>query len=252
MLKQTLKALFTAIACAATLAAHAELPVLKVGATPTAVPFNFLDPKTNTLKGVMIDVAEAVGNEVGFKADVVAVPFASLVPALQTNKISLISSAFARTPARAEVVDFSDVVVEYGESLIVPSKDMTPYQRFADLKGKVVGVQIGTAYVEPLKAVSGLKELKMYETMADMMRDISLGRLDAAFGDGPVLAYQLQASGSKEVRIVTTYRSVVPTRIALAVRKGDADSLRKINAAIVTLKANGALDGILKKWGVAS
>jgi polar amino acid transport system substrate-binding protein len=232
--------------------AHAELPVLKVGATPTAVPFNFLDPKTDTLKGVMIDVAEAVGREVGFKPEVMAVPFASLVPALQTNKISLISSAFARTPARAEVVDFSDIVVEYGEMLIVSSKDQTPYQRFADLKGKIVGVQIGTAYVEPLKAVTGLKELKMYDTMADMMRDVSLGRLDAAFGDGPVLAYQLKASGSKDVRIVNTYKSVVPTRIALAVRKGDTDSLRKINAAIATLKANGTLDGILKKWGVAS
>ncbi|MCK0244159.1 transporter substrate-binding domain-containing protein, partial [Salmonella sp. 17E623] len=115
--------------------------------TPTAVPFNFLDPKTNTLQGVMIDIAHAVGKQAGFMADVMPIPFASLVPALQTNKIDIIASAFAKTPQRAEVVDFTQLVVEYGEALIVPEKDKTDYKSIADLKGKTVGVQIGTLYV---------------------------------------------------------------------------------------------------------
>ena len=112
MLHKTIKSLVAVVSTVALLStAHAEMPVLKVGATPSAVPFNFLDPQSNTLKGLMIDIADAVGKEVGFTPEIMPIPFTSLVPALQTGKIQIIASAFARTPARAAVVDFSSIVV---------------------------------------------------------------------------------------------------------------------------------------------
>jgi polar amino acid transport system substrate-binding protein len=252
MLQKTMKSWVAVMAAAAAIStAYADLPSLKVGATPSAVPFNYLDPQTNTLKGVMIDIADAVGKEVGFKPDIVPIPFTSLVPALQTGKIRIIASAFARTPARAQVVDFSDVVVSYGEGLIVSAKDSTPYRSFADLKGKTVGVQVGTTYVEPIKAAGAFKEVKMYDTMADMVRDISLGRLDAAFGDGPVVAYQVRQVGAN-VRFVDTYKPVIATDIALAVKKGNAATVARLNEAIAKLRRDGTLSAILAKWHVTS
>lgn len=251
MLKLALKSLVAAAAVTVALAsAYAQPQVIKVGATPTAVPFNFLNPKTNTLEGVMVDVANAVGKEMGVTPEISGIPFATLIPSLQTKKIDMISSAFAKTPARAEVVDFSDVVLTYKEGLLVPMKDTKAYRNYDDLKGMVVGVQMGTAYVEPLKAVQGFKELKMYDTMADLVRDIALGRVDAGFGDGPVLAYQVRMSASKQVRLVDTYQSQMPTEIALAVRKGDTETLAKVNTALAKIKQNGVLADILKKWGV--
>jgi len=248
MLHKILKSLLATALCAAAVSgAHAQ--IVKVGATPTAVPFNFLDPKTNTLKGVMIDIADAVGKKAGFTPEVMPIPFASLVPALQTSKIDMIASAFAKTPQRAEVVDFTQVVLEYGEGLIVPDKDKTNYQTIADLKGKTVGVQIGTLYVEPLKAAQGLKEVKMYDTMADLVRDVALGRLDAAFGDGPVVSYQVR-QGARNVRYVDSYKPSMPTNIALAVRKGDAGRVKQLDAAIDALKQDGTIAAIMKKWGV--
>ncbi|WP_179403145.1 substrate-binding periplasmic protein [Burkholderia guangdongensis] len=252
MFQKAMKSLVAVVAATTVFsAAYADQPVLEVGATPSAVPFNYLDPQTNTLKGVMIDIANEVGKEVGFKPDIVPIPFTSLVPALQTGKIQIIASAFARTPARAEAVDFTDVVVSYGEGLMVPANDTTPYRSFADLRNKTVGVQIGTAYVDPIKAAGGFKEVKMYDTMADMARDIALGRLDAAFGDGPVVAYQVRQIGTK-VRLVSTYKPVIATNIALAVKKGDTAMVAKLNAAIAKLRQDGKLNAILAKWGVAS
>ncbi|MDM0071228.1 ABC transporter substrate-binding protein [Variovorax sp. J31P207] len=251
MLKIALKSLAAATCLTFALSsAHAQQPVIKVGATPTAVPFNFLNPKTNTLEGVMVDVAHAVGKELGVTPEIAGIPFATLIPSLQTKKIDLISSAFAKTPARAEAVDFSDIVLTYKEALLVPMNDTKAYRNYDDLKGKIVGVQMGTSYVEPLKAVQGFKELKMYDTMADLVRDIALGRVEAGFGDGPVVAYQVRMSASKQVRLVDTYQSLLATDIALAVRKGDTETLAKINAAIAKIKQNGVLADILKKWGV--
>ena len=198
----------------------------------------------------MVEVAQALGKEMGVTPEVGAMPFATLIPSLQTKKIDMISSAFAKTPARAEVVDFSESVLTYHEALLVPIKDTTPYRNYDDLKGKVVGVMIGTSYVEPLKAVKGLKELKMYDTMSDLVRDIALGRLEAGFGDGPVVTYLVKASASKQVRVVDTYQSLLATDISIAVRKGDAEMLGKVNAALAKIKQNGSLAAILKKWDV--
>ncbi|MCC8397356.1 ABC transporter substrate-binding protein [Paraburkholderia sp. MMS20-SJTR3] len=251
MLKK-LSVLMAGILCVASMSiAHADPAPLRVGATPTAVPFNFLDPKTNTLRGAMIDVAEAVGKEAGYKTDIAPIPFASLVPSLQTNKIDLISSAFAKTAQRAQVVDFTQIVLEYGEGLIVPADDKIDYKNLAELKGKTVGVQIGTLYVDPLKATPGVKEVRMYETMSDLMRDVSLHRLDAAIGDGPVIAYQVRAQGGSGVRYVDSYKPSLPTNIALAVRKGDDARRAQLDAAITKLKADGTISAILKKWNVS-
>ncbi|AJG18977.1 substrate-binding periplasmic protein [Cupriavidus basilensis] len=249
MLKIALKSLAAALSFAL-VSAYAQQPVIKIGATPTAVPFNFLNVKTNALEGVMIDVARAVSKELGVTPEISGIPFATLIPSLQTRKIDMISSAFAKTPARAVAVDFSETVLTYKEALLVPINDTKAYRNYDDLKGKVVGVQMGTSYVEPLKAVQGFKELKMYDTMADLVRDIGLGRVDAGFGDGPVVAYQVRTSASKQVRLVDTYQSLLATDIALAVRKGDTEMLARVNAAVAKIKQNGELADILKKWGV--
>ena len=39
--------------------------VVKVGSTPTGVPFTFLNTKTNTIDGAMVDIINAVGKEAG-------------------------------------------------------------------------------------------------------------------------------------------------------------------------------------------
>lgn len=223
---------------------------LRVGATPTAVPFNFLDTKSNNLQGVMIDVTNALGNKLGFQPVLQTIPFAGLVPSLQAGKIDMISSAFAINEQRAQVVDFSDELFAYSEEVIANTKDTTDYRSNDDLVGKVVGVQIGTTMVEPMKSVPGIKTLRMYESMADMIHEVALGRIDVAIGDGPVMLYTVAQSGSPKLRVVEGYKKQFHIRSGIAVRKGNAELLARINVGIADIKADGTLDAILAKWNV--
>jgi polar amino acid transport system substrate-binding protein len=230
--------------------AHAaDLPVLKVGATAEAMPFNFLDPQTDTLQGVMIDIAVAVGKEIGFKPEMVSMPFLALMPSLTAQRIDIVASAFARTPARQELVDFTDVVFTYYEGLVVAAKDQSNYVTLFDLNGKTIGVQIGTTYAQAMEDHKGVT-VRRYETMADMVRDIELGRLDAALGDGPTMAYQVAQDTLRAVRYVNNYEGAIPTPIGLAVRRGNAECLAKLNAALTKLRDSGELADIFKKWNV--
>jgi len=50
------------------------------------------------------------------------------------------------------------------------------YKAFEDLKGETVGAQVGTVYVEPLKKTGLFTEVKIYDTIPDIMRDVNTGR----------------------------------------------------------------------------
>lgn len=223
---------------------------LRVGSTPTGVPFTFLDTKTNTVQGIMVDLIQAVGKDAGFTPQVEPMQFSTLIPALTGNKIDLIAAAMYATPVRAQVVDFSSTVITYGEGLIVPARDTRDYTALADMKGYTVGAQVGTAYVEPLRKSGFFAEVKIYDTIPDIIRDVNAGRLQAGFADFPIVAYNLQAGGFPGVRLVRSYQSVLTGSVAIAVRKSDPALLARVNASLDKLRADGTLQVILTKWGL--
>jgi polar amino acid transport system substrate-binding protein len=223
--------------------------VLKVGSTPTGTPFTFLDTKTNSIQGIMVDLITEIGKDAGFQVQIEPMQFSTLIAALTANKIDIISAAMFITPPRKEVIDFSEPFYTYGEGLLVPKTDTKNYVSQEDLKGEVVGAQVGTAFVDALKKTGLFAEVKAYDTIADILRDVNTGRLKAGFGDYPILAYNLKQGGFPEARIVESYKPSTVGSVGIGVRKGDTELLNKINASLAKLKANGTTTKILEKWG---
>ena len=224
--------------------------VLKVGSTPTGVPFTFLDTKSNSIQGLMVDLITEIGKDAGFEVQIEPMQFSTLVPSLTSNKIDIIAAAMFATAARKEVIDFSDPVYTYGEGLLVPKTDKKDYAAPDDLKGEVIGAQVGTAFVDALKKTGLFSEVKAYDTIPDILRDVNIGRLKAGFADYPILAYNLKQGNFPEVRLVESYKPTIVGTVAIGIRKTDQDLLKKINTSLTKLKANGAVDKILDKWGL--
>jgi polar amino acid transport system substrate-binding protein len=232
-------------------AAQAQQPAAyNVGATATGVPFTFLDVKTNSIQGMMVDTAMAVGQAAGFKVTVQQAVFSALIPSLTSSKIDIISAGMLKTPARAEVVDFSEPVYSYGEGLIVKADDAKAYKGLDDLRGEVVGAQVGTVFLDMLNKKGGFKEVRSYDSIADMMRDIALGRIKAGLGDQPIVAYQLSQGVNPNVKLAKDYKPTNVGDVCLVVRKGDAETLAKVNKGIAAIKADGTLAKIVKKWNL--
>ena len=116
LFKRLVQAATAALALAAAAPGSAQ-QVLKVGSTPTGVPFTFLDTKTNSIQGVMVDLITEIGKDAGFQVQIEPMQFSALIPSLTSNKIDIISAAMFATAARKEVIDFSDAVYTYGEGL---------------------------------------------------------------------------------------------------------------------------------------
>lgn len=228
----------------------ANADALKVGSTPTGVPFTFLDTKTNTIQGVMVDIMAEVAKETGDTVTIEPLAFSALIASLTSGKIDVISAAMFATATRKEVIDFTDTVYGYGEGLIVGKDDPKDYKSFDDLKGEVVGVQGGTAFYDALKKAGVFSEVKVYDTIADIARDVGAGRIKAGFADYPIAAYHIAKGTFPGVRAATNYVPVVKGEIAIGLKKGDDARRAKFNAAIAKIKADGRLAAILKKWGL--
>ncbi|MGK9170877.1 ABC transporter substrate-binding protein [Inquilinus limosus] len=231
-------------------ATPAAAEVLKVGSTPTGVPFTFLDTQSNTIQGIMVDLVGAVGKEAGFEVQIEPMAFSTLIASLTSGKIDLIAAAMFITPKRQEVIDFSAPIYTYGEGLIVPKDDAKDYVALADLKGLTVGAQVGTAFVDALQQSGLFAEVKAYDTIPDILRDVNAGRLAAGFADYPILAYNLKDGAIPGVRLVESYKPQVVGSVGIGLRKGDQALRDRVDAALAKLKADGTIDRILGKWGV--
>jgi polar amino acid transport system substrate-binding protein len=104
--------------------------------------------------------------------------------------------------------------------------------------------------VKPLQDSGLFQDVKVYDTIPDILRDVNAGQLEGGFADYPIVAYNLQQGRFPEVRLVRSYRPSVVGSVAIGVRKGDADLLARINAALVKLKADGRLQTLLARWGL--
>lgn len=244
-MKRLVQGAFAALLLATPAAAQ---QTMKVGSTPTGIPFTFLDTKTNTIQGVMVDIVTEVGKRANFNVQIEPMQFSTLIAALTSSKIDLISAAMYITPVRKEQVDFSDPIYTYGEGLIVPKKDAKNYVSFDDMKGYAVGAQVGTAYVEPLKKV--FSDVKIYDTIPDILRDVNAGRLQAGFADYPIAAYNVNQGSFPEVRVVNTYKPTMAGSIGIGMRKGQPELMAKVNKALGEMKADGTVKKILAKYGL--
>src|SRR5690606_41398459 len=103
-MKQKIMAAALAAALALGGAAQAQT-VWKVGSTPTGSPFTFLDTKTNSMEGVMVDIVKAVGKEAGFEVQIEPMAFSALIGSLTSKRIDIVSAAMFITPQRQQVVN---------------------------------------------------------------------------------------------------------------------------------------------------
>lgn len=240
--------MFTSVYADDSLQRIKKIGELVIASTVTGVPTTFLDTKTNQVQGTMIDVANYIADKLGVRLKVVETPWAALIPSLTGKKVDLICAAMVITEKRKEVIDFSDPVFPYCEAMIVKLSDTKQYKSIADLQGLRVGAQVGTIYAKGLEE-RGIKGVKVYDNIGEIMMDITNDRLDASIVDAPVAGYLIKTKPEFKVRIVETYQPVMCGDLGIGIRKEDQELKREINKIIAEMRGKGMLKDILKKWG---
>jgi polar amino acid transport system substrate-binding protein len=204
--------------------------------------------------GSDIDIANDVAKQMGTTATFKNTGFDGIIGALNANKCDAIISGMNDTADRRKQVDFVDYL-KVGQSLMVKSGNPENITSLKDLSGKTVSVESGTTNRDFLAAQSaklvkaGNKAItiKTFPKDTDAASALKAGRVDAYFGDSPVVVYYV----SKDKSFAVGGSPINPIPIGIAVRK-NSPLEPKIKSAINALYANGTMKKIVDKWGMTN
>ncbi len=249
-----LKSILAALAVFAALAISTQSPaqqVVKVGTNANVAPLSFLDAKSNTYRGISVEIIKEIAKDAGFTVELVPMPIPDLIPALNANKIDVIAANLAITPERRTVVDFSEPFHRGpGDGLIVPKTDTKDYRSLDEMKGTVIGAGKGTAQLAKIQKSGLFPDVKIYETLPDALRDVNNGAVPALLVGGTFAQYQDRQGNLPNARLVRSFQAPMSAGDAFSLRKGDSELLGKINTSLAKLQANGAVKKILVEYGL--
>jgi polar amino acid transport system substrate-binding protein len=202
------------------------------------------------LVGSDIDIGNAIATRIGSKAKFQNTGFDGIIAALLAKKCDAIVSGMNDTAERRKQVAFVDYL-SVGQSLMVKAGNPKKIKTLSNLSGKSVSVEVGTTNKQFLDAESKLLKKKgkpaikvvTFPKDTDAASALKTGRVDAYFGDSPVVAYYLK----RDATFGFAGAPVNPIPVGIAIRKGDA-LIPKIRKAVATMYADGTMKKILAKW----
>lgn len=216
--------------------------ILRIGTDATYPPFEFNDEKSGELVGFDIDLMKAICRELELRPEFIVVPFGGIIPGLRSAKYDCIISAMTITEERRQAVDFSMAYYDAGQTIAVPLNDSTIHS-VDDLKGKTIGVQLGTTGEIMAKTIEGA-EIISFNNIGAAFIDMENGRIDAVLNDAPTSQRAIKVRGM--AKIVGPMLS--SEQYGIAVDKKNKELLSVIDQALNTLIGSGVVDSLKSFW----
>jgi polar amino acid transport system substrate-binding protein len=203
-------------------------------------PFNYFQGAK--LTGFEVELAEALAKKMGVKLEWKTISFDALLPGLAQNRWDMVLASFAITDERSKSVTFSNPY--YCSGGVIVAKDPN-IKEAKDLAGKVVAVQTGTTYMEKLKSMPGVKEVKNFPRDTDAHLALINGRADAWISDRFLVKSALESNPKLGLKLGGY---LLVEKIAAAVRKDNASLASAINKAIADVMADGTYKALSEKY----
>ncbi len=212
---------------------------------PTWPPMEMVDLNKNIV-GYDVDIVNAIGEVLGREVEFISVAWDGIFANLESKQSDLLASGVTITDARKKKYAFSDPYYKVSQSLIVPEK--SKISKMSDLKGKNVGIQIGTTALIPLQE-SGVKmNIKTYDDIGLVFEDLKNGRLDAAMCDDPVGRYYANRKEGFDEYMKVAFLADGTEDFGFVFLKSNQKLVDEFNAALKTIRANGTEEKIRQKW----
>jgi polar amino acid transport system substrate-binding protein len=245
-----------ALVVASTAFAQAKLPDLK-GRTIKAVtenaftPLNFVDPKTSKGVGWEYDAVNEIAKRLNAKVAWSVISWDTMIQAIRDAQFDVGMDGITITDERKQQVAFSDpymrsqqfMLVRADESRFKTSKDFGANAKL------LIGSQDGTTnfYTAVYDVLDGNEQnprIKLFETFgatvqALLVKDVDAVLMDASTGQGYIGANPNKLKLLGEALGTEDYGFIF---------KIGSDLVGPFNAALASMKADGTLDKLTKKW----
>ncbi|GAA3887236.1 MULTISPECIES: transporter substrate-binding domain-containing protein [Gibbsiella] len=222
--------------------------VLHVGTFGVSIGFSYKQ-NGKDYEGYDIATVNAVAKKLGYsRVELTTADMTGLFGMLDSGKIDTIANQVEVNDKRREKYQFSQTYI-YSGAQLVTRKDDNSINRIDDLKGKRLGVDVGSSKENFLRKNypdAGIN-IHTYDEPSAIIQDVALGRLDAYIMDraGAQLLIDnsrlpLKPSGEPVYR----YQEAFPF-----VKNEKGDALRKqFDEALTALKSDGTLSKLSQQY----
>ena len=242
----------------ASLARVQEAGVLRVGLDPSWPPFEYVDPNSGEVAGLDVDLARAIGRELGVEVAFVVSGWEGLYGALFAGQFDAILSALPYDPWRTREALYSISYFNAGPVLVarkelpgVPGSDVEPKDLARALAGSSVHVEFGAeGDVQARRLLDKGAEIEIvtHETAAAALDALSAaGGTQVALVDAISARLYLRESADRvELQIVGP--PLYDDLYVIAVHPDAASLQAAIDRALIRLRESGELDELLDRW----
>jgi ABC-type amino acid transport substrate-binding protein len=218
---------------------HAEKKV-RICVWPDYYGISYRNPKTLKLSGIDIDMAEALGKDLGVAVEFVDSSFARLIADLTEDRCDVAMFAIGINPQRQEKLRFtkphlaSDIyaIASRGNRRIKTWDDI-------DQPGSVVVVAKGTLHEPVMRQRLKAAELRVVDTPHAREQEVESGRADVFMTDFPFSRRMLETTDW--ARLVKPGETYHVTPYAYAMKPGDDVWHARMERFVAEVKADGRL-----------
>jgi polar amino acid transport system substrate-binding protein len=220
-----------------------EQGFITIAVTAGSPPFSFVDEETGKETGFDVDYATEVAKRIGVEPKIIMVEWDGILPGLLAGKYDIIIGSMAITEERQKQANFTRPYYSSGAQLVVRADDAS-INGTDDLKGKSVGVTIGTTYEEKAQEIPGCV-VKTYKTEMDQLLDLKNGNIDAVITDRYIGAYTIKESG---LPLKLAGDLIYKEDEGIPVRKDDTKLLEAVDKAVEEITSDGTFKSLNEKW----
>jgi cyclohexadienyl dehydratase len=220
--------------------------VVRVCIWPDYYSITYRNPKTQELSGIDIDMARALGKDLGVAVEFVDSSFAKLFEDVLQDRCDLAMFAIGVTPARQEKLRFTSAHLA-SDIYAITSKTNRRIQDWnaIDTPGTVLAVAKGTLHESVMKEKLKAAKLLVLDTPFAREQEVQSGRADAFMTDFPYSQrFLANADWARMVKPGGTYHL---TPYAYAMKPGDDAWYARVERFIADVKQDGRLMASAKR-----
>ncbi|WP_411801314.1 transporter substrate-binding domain-containing protein [Bacillus atrophaeus] len=208
--------------------------------------FGLKNPSSGDIEGFDIDIAKQLAKDIAGdenKAEFKEVTSKTRIPMLQNGDIDAIVATMTITDERKKEVDFSNVYFEAGQSLLVKKGSAIKSVKDLNKGTKVLAVK-GSTSSQNIREKAPDATVLEFENYAEAFIALKSGQGEALTTDNAIL-YGM-ADENKDYQL--TGKTFTDEPYGIAVKKGQSELVKEINASLKKMKSDGRYDEIYKKW----
>lgn len=220
---------------------------LRVCIWPDYYSITYRNPKTLQLSGIDIEMAQALGKDLGVAVQFVDSSFAKLIDDVTQDRCDVAMFAVGITPERQKRLRFTEPHLA-SDIFAVASKTNQRIRSWADIDqvGTVVAVAQGTLHEPIMKAKLKNAQLMVLNTSFAREQEVQAGRADVFMTDYPYAQrFLANADWARLVAPDSTYHA---TPYAYAMAPGDDAWHARLEKFVSDIKRDGRLLAAAKRY----